>query len=121
MGLVIISLLLIGISKIPDFVSTWRYLSPAQERNPIMHLLMLKFKLSFKASILAIALIYYGLLTIEGYFLYLSVDNVLSASLVLTTSLIVSYFQLAAYLLNAHGKVWPGLSILLKSKWYSRR
>lgn len=114
------ALILVGVSKLPDIFSTWKYLRPEQERNPVVQWLMRKAGLSFKASILVISLFYYFYLGLH----FLVMDEFLDSGLLmqvltLVVCTVVSYFQIGAYYWNTGKGCFWGMRILLRTRWYS--
>ena len=115
------SFILVILTKLLDIYSTLKYLGPKQERNPIVQLLLLKFGLSFHVSIMLVSVFYYVVIA----FVYLSLDKtILENSFYGVMSslecLLISYFQVGAYFLNAKGKHFPGIRFLLNTNWYRK-
>ena len=120
-NIVYASFLLVIVTKLMDIHSTLKYLGPKQERNPVVQWLLLKVGLSFRTCILLIVVLYYALMVFSYFSLKDSVlEKNLYSVLVILECLIISYFQVGAYYLNARGKIFPGMRFLLNTSWYSK-
>ena len=118
--LINISFALVVITKALDIYSTVKYLDSSVERNPIVRKLTFKYGMSFKTAIFLIAIIYYFIIGI--IYLNLTVEvskDAYYCLLGICECLVLSYFQIGAFLLNKKGKRVPGMNWILKLNWYS--